>query len=230
MIIGNGLLAKAFSAEFAPDTGAIVFASGVSNSRETRPEAFERERTLLEQALGQEKRLMYFSTCSIQDPDLAGSAYVRHKLAMEELIRQRAPKYAIFRLPQVVGHTPNPHTLTNYLHHIIESGDVFHVWTRARRNLIDVDDVVGIAHQLLVRGDAENRILNIACPFSIPVIELVKVFENVMGRKANYDLVEAGGSYAIDVTEAMQAAKEAGIVIDAGYIDKLIRKYYEPAR
>jgi nucleoside-diphosphate-sugar epimerase len=104
------------------------------------------------------------------------------------------------------------------------------VWTRARRNLIDVDDVVGIAHQLLVRGDAENRILNIACPFSIPVIELVKVFENVMGRKANYDLVEAGGSYAIDVTEAMQAAKEAGIVIDASYIDKLIRKYYEPAR
>jgi hypothetical protein len=28
----------------------------------------------------------------------------------------------------------------------------------------------------------------------------------------------------------MQAAKEAGIVIDASYIDKLIRKYYEPAR
>ena len=230
MIIGNGLLAKAFSAEFAPDTGAIVFASGVSNSRETRPEAFERERTLLEQALGQEKRLMYFSTCSIQDPDLAGSQYVKHKLAMEQLIADTARRMAIFRLPQVVGHTPNPHTLTNYLHRTFEQGDVFHVWTRARRNLIDVDDVAAIAGQMLRNGAAEGRVSNIACPYSVPVIELVRVFENVMGQRANYDLVEAGGSYAIDVTEAMQAAKEAGIVIDAGYIDKLIRKYYEPAR
>jgi nucleoside-diphosphate-sugar epimerase len=230
MLIGKGLLAQAFAPAFETREDMVIFASGVSNSRETAPEAFERERLLLEQALATAPMLVYFSTCSIQDPDLAGSQYVRHKAAMEQLIADTARRMAIFRLPQVVGHTPNPHTLTNYLHRTIEQGDVFHVWSRARRNLIDVDDVAAIACQLLHNGMAEGRVTNIACPYSVPVIELVRIFENVMGQRANYDLVEAGGSYAIDVTEAMQAAKEAGIVIDASYIDKLIRKYYEPAR
>ncbi len=98
MIIGNGLLAQAFSPVFANDAHVIAFASGVSNSRETRAEAFARERELLTSTLEREKFILYFSTCSVHDPELAESPYVRHKIDMEHLVCNAAQK-AIFRLP-----------------------------------------------------------------------------------------------------------------------------------
>lgn len=226
MIIGNGLLARAFTSRYADNDEVIIFASGVSNSRETDPAAFARERAMLEAALEQDKMLVYFSTCSIADPDQSNAPYVLHKQAQEQLIAGRAKRWAIFRLPQVVGRTPNTHTLTNYLHHTIDSGDVFHVWTRARRNLIDIDDVAKIAIRLLERGDADNRVTNVACPFSVAILDLVRTFEAVMDKRAYYDLIESGGSYEIDVTLAMSAAAEAGVVMDHNYINQLIRKYY----
>lgn len=226
MIIGNGLLARAFAPHCAANPDLVVFASGVSNSRETDPEAFARERRMLETVLDQQKKLVYFSSCSIADPDQADAPYVLHKRAQEALIAERAARYAIYRLPQVVGRIDNPHTLTNYLYQTIASGDVFHVWTKARRNLIDVDDVAAIGARLLERGDADNRVTNIACPFPVAILDLVRIFESVMDRRAYFDLIESGGSYDIDVELAMSAAAEAGVVIDDNYIHQLIRKYY----
>jgi nucleoside-diphosphate-sugar epimerase len=230
MIIGNGLLAQAFAPRFTTRDDVLVFASGVSNSRETDPEEFARERRMLDKALAQaneeSRKLVYFSTCSISDPDQANTPYVLHKQAQETLVAEHARSYAIFRLPQVVGRIDNPHTLTNYLYQTISSGDVFHVWTKARRNLIDVDDVASIGARLLERADAHNRVTNIACPFPVAILDLVRVFESVMDRRAYYDLIESGGSYDIDVELAMSAAAEAGLVFDDNYIPQLIRKYY----
>ena len=230
MIIGNGLLAQAFAPYYADRDDVVIFASGVSNSRETDPAAFARERDLLKQALAAAARrdqvLVYFSSCSIADPELTAAPYVLHKHAQEKMIAERAPRRAIFRLPQVVGRTPNPHTLTNYLHQTIASGQRFQVWSRARRNLIDVDDVAQIGHRLLERGDTLNRAVNIACPYSVAVPDLVGLFETVMDRRAHYDLVDSGGSYHIDVDPAMSAAAEAGVVMDQNYVIQLLRKYY----
>lgn len=230
MIIGNGLMARAFARYFAERQDVIIFAAGVSNSRETDAAAFTRERTLLEQTLEQaaarEQLLVYISSCSIADPELTQAPYVLHKRAQEKLLTERAPRMAIFRLPQVVGHTPNPHTLTNFLHQTIASGKRFQVWNRAHRNLIDVDDVARIGHRLLERGDVVNRAVNIACPYWVAVADLVRVFETVMDKRARYDLVDFGGSYHIDVDLAMSAAAEAGVVMDQNYVIQLIRKYY----
>lgn len=226
MIIGNGLLAKAYAPYFADNKDVLVFASGVSNSRETDPQEFARERRMLEKALEQKQKLVYFSSCSIADPDQANAPYVLHKQAQEALIADRCASYVIYRLPQVVGRIDNPHTLTNYLYQTIASGDMFHVWTKARRNLIDVDDVAAIGARLLARGDADNRVTNIACPFSIAILDLVRIFESVMDRRAYFDLIESGGSYDIDVELAMAAAADVGVVIDDNYINQLIRKYY----
>jgi len=232
MIIGNGLLARAFAPYFAERDDVVIFASGVSNSRETDPAAFARERAMLDRALdravAQDQLLVYFSSCSIADPELTQAPYVLHKHATEKLLAERAPRMAIFRLPQVVGRTPNPHTLTNYLHQTIASGKHFQVWNRARRNLIDVDDVAQIGRRLIERGDTVNRAVNIACPYSVAVPDLVALFETVMDRQARYDLVDSGGSYHIDVDPAMSAAAEAGVVMDQNYVIQLLRKYYAP--
>ena len=46
MVVGDGMMAKAFAA-FAQEPGVVIFASGVSDSTEISAAAFEREEALL---------------------------------------------------------------------------------------------------------------------------------------------------------------------------------------
>lgn len=165
MIVGNGLLATAFAPRFASDRALTLFASGVSNSRETRQTEFDRECDLLQHTLQAAPVLLYCSTCSVHDPELSRSPYVQHKLAMEQLIQRAGPQHAIVRLPQVVGFSANPHTLTNYLYRQISAGERFQLWLQARRNLIDVTDVVAIVSHLIDTRQIAGASLNVACPF-----------------------------------------------------------------
>lgn len=225
MIIGNGLVASAFKSYFGDDADLIVFASGVSNSRERRGEEFLREKQMLMECMRYEKFTLYFSTCSVNDPELLDTPYVVHKKEMETLVRS-AKDHAIFRLPQVVGKTPNPNTLTNYIYQQIISGSNFQVWRYAKRNLIDIDDVASIVSYLVRSSLANGTTTNVASPFSISIPLLVSVFELVLGKKANYELIDAGGTYSIDLGLATEAANRSGVDFDETYIEKLIRKYY----
>jgi nucleoside-diphosphate-sugar epimerase len=225
MIIGNGLIAKSFVQEFGDDPNVIIFASGVSNSREINSDAFLREKQMLIEALSQKKMLVYFSTCSVDDPELITTPYVINKMEMETLVRS-AKDFAIFRLPQVVGKTPNPNTLTNFLNKKIISCEPFQVWRHATRNLIDVDDVAAIVTYLIRSSVTSGITINIACPYSVTVPQLVKIFELVLNKKASYTEVEAGGTYMIDASLATKVAREIGIDFDDAYVEKLIRKYY----
>jgi nucleoside-diphosphate-sugar epimerase len=227
MIVGQGLIANAFRDDYETAPGVVVYASGVSNSRETRAEEFVRERRLLEQFVAGQAVLVYFSTCSVHDDELLASAYVRHKKEMEALVA-RAGRFAIFRLPQVVGRTRNPNTLTNYLHGKVASGEHFQVWGRARRNLIDVDDVVRIVRFLLQDGWAEGKTIELASPFYTSIPELVRAFELVLGRTANFTTTDAGGAYPIDTSVAVAAARQCGVRFDGTYVRRLVEKYYGP--
>ena len=63
-----------------------------------------------------------------------------HKKEMESLVRLSKDS-VIFRLPQVVGRTPNPDTLTNYFYKRIMFGANFQVW---RHDKISV--IPGLSH------------------------------------------------------------------------------------
>ena len=92
MIIGKGLIAKAFL-EYENDDNIIVFASGVSNSKEISREEFDREKLLLNDYLekyGKNKHFIYFSTCSIDDTYFERSEYTKHKINMEKIIIEKA--------------------------------------------------------------------------------------------------------------------------------------------
>lgn len=225
MIIGNGLIASAFKSHFVDDPNVIVFASGVSNSQENRGTEFLREKQMLMECISCKKFIVYFSTCSVNDPELLDAPYVVHKKEMETLVRS-AKDYAIFRLPQVVGKTLNPYTLTNYLYKQIMSESYFQVWRHAKRNLIDIDDVATIVTYLVRASIANGITMNIACPYSIAIPHLVSVFELILGKKANYAFIEAGGAYPIDSSLATDAASQIGIDFDETYIERVIRKYY----
>jgi nucleoside-diphosphate-sugar epimerase len=103
-IIGHGDIASVLTDR----EDRIFFASGVSNSQETRESAYLREKTLL---LAQEKirHLVYFSSLSIFYSD---TRYAQHKLEMETLVKANFPRYAIIRLGNITWGT-NPHTIIN---------------------------------------------------------------------------------------------------------------------
>ncbi len=80
MVIGNGMIANRF-VNYREDKDIIIFSSGVSNSKDTVEENFLREFHLLNQTIKNNpgNTIVYFSTCSIEDDDLASSPYVIHK-------------------------------------------------------------------------------------------------------------------------------------------------------
>jgi nucleoside-diphosphate-sugar epimerase len=225
MIIGNGLIARAFKSYFDKDSDFIVFASGVSNSSETNLNEFNRERSLLLNAIAENKFLLYFSTCSVYDIELQNSLYVQHKKDMEALV-YGSRQFMIFRLPQVIGKTENQNTLTNYIFSHIVNGLKFNVWKKAQRNIIDVEDVASIVNYFIRHTDINNSVINVACSFSISIPNLISVFEKVIGISAKYDLIDSGVPYPIDTALVLEVLPKLGINFEDDYLEKVIRKYY----
>lgn len=225
MIYGNGLIASSFVKYFTNNDSYSIFAAGVSNSAEKNNEAFMREKISLLKCIEENRFLVYFSTCSLNDITLLDTPYVRHKLEMESICAS-ASRYLIFRLPQVVGNTANPHTLTNYFYNSIAGNRKFKVWRNASRVLIDVDDVASIVTYLLGESVPSGSTINIAHPYALPALEIVEIFQSILGIKANFELIDEGSVYAIDCSLATDVAKVVAINFDRHYTERLIRKYY----
>ena len=226
MVVGNGLLAGAFAA-YAENPDIVIFASGVSNSGEKAPSAFERERTLLQEALHKNKKLLvYFGTCSIYDSSLANSPYIKHKLEMESLVKSHGHDHLILRFPQVVGPTPNPHTITNFIRDRLISGEKFTVWANASRTIIDVDDGRALADYFIADPAFRNRAINIFPPVHTRALELVRMMERILVRKGCYAVADVGSSVDLDEPDIVQAAAAGGIRFTSDYPEQVLRKYY----
>ena len=112
MIVGNGLLANGFIEESFDHKKFIVFVSGVSDSKKTNEEDFNREKTLLLKTILENKllKLLYFSSIltGIQD-----NRYYQHKLEVEDIVKKNSKDYIIFRVPQIIGKGGNKNNLVN---------------------------------------------------------------------------------------------------------------------
>ena len=71
-------------------------------------------------------------------------------------------------------------------------------------------------------------VLNVGSPIYILVPELVRIFETVLRKKANYELASSGSAYIFDTTEAENIASRIGIRFHDRYVEELISKYYAP--
>ena len=228
MLIGSGLLAKAFAIPFSQRDDVCIYAAGVSNSSCTDVQEFERERQLLSETLAKAKHVgvfVYFGTCSVADPEVQNTPYVRHKLAMEQLVVAH-PHHLIVRLPQVAGKTPNPHTLLNFLYARVSRSEAFNLWSRAKRNIIDIDDVAAIASQIIADDSIRNVTLNIANPINYSMRDIVGAMERAVGKRAIYYDVERGSEYTIDASAIFPVLKRAGVEFGSDYLDKVMMKYY----
>jgi nucleoside-diphosphate-sugar epimerase len=231
VIIGSGLIATAFSR--APEDWrrcdqVVLYAAGVSNSRCEDPQEFLRDQRRIEEALAgiaPSCLFAYFSTCSIYDPSLTDAPYVAHKRAIEALV-QRRQRHVIFRLPQVVGISDNPHTLLNHIHARLAKAEPFQIWGRAKRNFIDVDDAVSIVSDLITTEVIDCEVINVANPRSSPMTEVVVALERSLGVAGSHEITDAGSAYAIDVSRISSSIKRCSLAFDELYLHRLIEKYY----
>lgn len=215
------MLARAFARQPAPGE-ATIFASGVSDSRESCGSQFAREAQLLEAAstrYGQ--RLVYFSCCALSAPRAPGTPYLAHKAAMETHVLATGGR--VFRLPQVVGPGGNPHSLAQFLHAHIAGGEGFQAWQGAQRNLIDVDHVAAIV--LHMTADAYGSALRtVASPYTLQMPELVAIFERITGREARCTWIDREDPLPVDASAAIDAAKRLGIDFSPGYTERILRR------
>ncbi|PUE47641.1 hypothetical protein [Limnohabitans sp. 2KL-51] len=196
IIIGSGMISKSLAdADFGRPT--LVLASGVSDSQETRTEAFGREAALVDNAIANypDMHVLYCSTCSVDSG--IETPYTKHKLAMEARVLSKSASCHVFRLPQVVGLVHN-RTLVSYFVESILQDRVLKIQTRSMRNLLDVRDFARVA-TLIVRSSMGVGIpQNIAASTQVSVLDIHMEIANVLGRTANVERVDAGYSQSIN--------------------------------
>ncbi|MDL1913526.1 MAG: NAD-dependent epimerase/dehydratase family protein [Bergeyella sp.] len=226
MIVGNGLMASLFKNNDKKEI--VFFASGVSNSSQTNPNAFERERNLILKTINEhsEKLLIYFSTCSIYDSSKNNSPYVLHKLKMEELISTQAKKYIIYRISNVVGKGGSPYLLINYLIKALKENSTVEIHKKATRNLVDAEDVRSIVLDSIANTSLHNKIINLAYPLNFSVPEIIEIIENYYQKKFNSHFVEKGSGYEINIPEIAYCFLPSEKLDKKKYLKKILDKYY----
>ena len=225
MIVGNGLIAKAFR-DFDQE-GVIFYASGVSNSLETDEFQFLREESLIRKSIAENpgNLFVYFSTCSIYDSSKNGSAYVNHKLKMEHLVKSECAQFLIARVSNAVGNGGNQNTLINFLVNSIKNQKNIAAHINATRNLIDVQDVVQIVLNL-IKSKQLNSIVNVAYLSDYPVVQIISIVEKHLNLKANLDLVNAGQSYSIDVKQVENYFHQHNLENKKVYLSNILKRYF----
>ncbi|MFJ9775919.1 NAD-dependent epimerase/dehydratase family protein [Kitasatospora sp. NPDC101157] len=199
-IIGNGFLAKHLAALAAHHRGVVVAAAGVSAAQHTAPEAFQREtdlvRALVDRCLRSGERLVFFSTASsgiysqpgqpgTEDAQVVpGTAYGRHKHTLEQELAASPVEHLILRLGHVVGRDQPSHQLLPALAAQVSSGLV-RIFPGARRDLIDVADVVTVIDALLSAGVSRTTV-NVASGHAVPIERIIRHLQLRLGTTARW--------------------------------------------
>jgi hypothetical protein len=149
MVIGSGLIARAFDPHTEALSGACIYAAGVSNSSCQDAREFERERQRLAAALASASSgglFLYFSTCSI-DTRPCETAYAVQGRDGKSGEAARAPSC---RAPAASSRfDAKPAYAAESPYARIVRSERFAVWG-ATCNIIDVDDAARIVTDLVV--------------------------------------------------------------------------------
>lgn len=224
MVIGNGLIASAFE-RYKNNDDIIIFASGVSNSQETSELAFNREINLMKRYLNLDKKLIYFSTCSIFDESL-DSDYIKHKLNMEHLIENNNKNYIIFRLPNIIGRTTNNNTFFNNIKNKIINDEIITIYLKSIRYLIDIGDVSAILPLIINYNKVRNQTINVCFDNKMYIIEIIEIMEEILSKKANKILIDKGHNYYVDNSEFNKFLSYVDLSMeDKNYNKKILKKY-----
>lgn len=224
MIIGNGLLGRAFLNNEQNYENFIIFVSGVSDSLNSDKASYEREKLLLIKTLKEQttKKLIYFSSVL---SGVIDNNYYNHKLEIENLIKIHSNNYIIFRVPQIIGKSGNKNNLFNNFKNIIINGGEVTVYKDVYRSLLDVDDLVKIVDYF--KDTLNNEIINISDIEKISVLDIVTNISKVLKKTPNIKLIKKHDDnnwVSINDIIVDEAINNIGIN-RIGYTDNVIKKY-----
>tara|TARA_B100000795_G_C22706742_1_gene401857 strand:- start:96 stop:788 length:693 start_codon:yes stop_codon:yes gene_type:complete len=224
IIVGNGMISRAFKDSSYDFSDCIIFASGVSNSKCIDPLEFDREFNTLEKTLKYDKRIIYFSTSSIYDDSLIGSSYIKHKLNIESFITTKFKDYIIYRLPNVIGLTKNKNTLFNYFSDSILNERSVSLYKKSTRYILDIDDLV---KYVFLTKNTSNSVINLNFNIPYKVTEIWQEVEKALNKKGISTLLNIGNDYKIDNSLFIKEIGENEIpeLNDRSYLQKTIQKY-----
>ncbi len=225
MIVWNWLIWKALKKIDSDEY--IFFASGVSDSKHCTEVDCTREINLLREYIKiPNKKIIYFSSCSIYDISLSEEAYIQHKLNIESIIQKESSNYLIVRIWNIVWEWWNPRTIINFLYNSIIAQKSIEIWGWAKRNILDVDHLIQMLDFYLKDNNKiENKIININNPNSYSILEVVKSFEKQLWKQWKY-IIKNKWDW-IDFNTEISKSLFNSLSIDTEiYLDNIIKKYY----
>ena len=224
MIIGSGLIASSFIESIDLFDDCIIFASGVSSSKETSVLEFKRESNLILKTLIENDNLkfIYFTTILA---GITNNPYYNHKQEMEDLIKSNSNNYLIIKLPQVIGENGNQDNLINFLKTSIINGEEISIYKDVNRSIIDVDDLTSIVYY--IKNKVTNKTIYISGFEKIKVLDICKIIGGFLKIKPkiklvdgdDYDNWEFSNSNIVDESMNKLESKRKG------YIKRVLKKY-----
>ncbi|ALG10908.1 NAD-dependent epimerase/dehydratase family protein [Kibdelosporangium phytohabitans] len=239
-IVGRGFLATSLEPIAGSHPDAVLFVSGVSSAGEVSEAEFSREATMLYNTLHhcsrRGRKLVYFSTSSVgmygllsmqgreDGPVYPRTAYGRHKLAMEAVIRTSGADHLILRLATPVGPYQREHQFLPAMIRQIHRGSV-RVFNGARRDLIDIEDVATILDGLLTTG-VSREVVNVASGVAVPIEEIVQHIEERLDVHAAKQYVEVPTERAVSIAKLRELVPAtAGMGFGPDYYRSLVDRY-----
>lgn len=224
MVIGNGLIASKFS-KYVDNDKVIIFASGVSNSKENDSKKFEREISLLSSLIGTEKKIIYFSTLLINYPCSKNTNYVKHKNQVEKLISKNFDNFIIFRLPNIVGLSNNRFTSFNFFINKILSGESIEIESKTSRFFLDSDDLEPMLTKIIDNELINKKTINVCLNNKIFIKDLIDLLFMKLNKKVDVIEHDFGCDITIDNRFFLDIIERDNLTNLINYNDNLISKY-----
>jgi len=215
----------------------FFYALGISNSKIKLKNELNREKKEIKSFLktySSPKILVYISSISIFDVSMRDTPYVKNKIFIENLLKSKVKKLLILRLPQIAGRSKNKNTILNYIYNKVQNKETLEIWKNVERSIIDVEDLLRILKIVLKKNLYINlNEINIINPNLIKILDIVKIFENLMGIKfkARYNLITLKNynrSFYNSLIKNNIYQKEINkICKKKNYVKRIIFKYYK---
>jgi hypothetical protein len=222
MIVGKGLISSGFQSSKNDYTNYIIFASGVSNSKETNDSEYNREKELILKTINENKQLkiIYFSSVLVETTK---NKYYQNKLDIENLIKTNSDNYIIFRIPQVIGYNGNPKNLFNFIKNSIVNETEITIDKNIERSLLDIDYLVDIVDYCKDKVSCE--ILTISGVKKIKVFTLCNLIGKILNKKPILKIVD-DVEYKNWFTKNSKIINQSIININKlTYYETLLKKY-----
>jgi nucleoside-diphosphate-sugar epimerase len=221
-IIGSGFIASSFKKHlnFIKKNNIIIYAAGISNSLEVQKKNLNVEISRFKKFIkDNKKKLVYISTYSVNDNSRKNKLYVKNKIKIEKIIKSNNSEYIIIRLPEIIGKSKNPNTLTNFFYNNLIENKPFKVFKNSRRNLLDIDDAIKNCIRIIKINKSRNKIINLLNKKFYTPLQIVKNFEKILNKK---------GIYKFNNTKLMKWNLKNNFFFYSkeNYLIKTLKKYY----